>query len=152
MPTYRFQCNPCAYRFDRNLPVGSLSETCPKCKTPCARLPPGGLTSSFKVPESANGAPPDQGVSKIDYVADQAIGESARVGWEGISQRNEGKRRLRRENPNSSVVKQLDGSYAVIPNEVAVPHQIQRERIVEGLAKEHKPGPLGDWIDKSLRD
>ncbi len=152
MPTYRFQCNPCAYRFDRNLPVGTLSETCPKCKNPCPRLPPGGLTSSFRVPESSDGSPPDQGVSKIDYVADQAIGESARVGWEVISQRNEEKRRLRRENPNSSVVKQLDGSYAVIPNEIAVPHQIRRENLVEDLAQRYRPAPLNDWIDKTLKD
>ncbi len=152
MPLYRFQCNPCAYRFDRNLPVGTLSETCPKCKEPVARMPPGGLSSSFQGAETANGMPPDQGVSQMDYVADRAIGESARQGWEVIDRRNEDKRRLRRENPGHSIVKQVDGSYAAIPNEIAVPHQIARENVVRDLAQRHKPAPLERWIEEALKE
>lgn len=151
MPLYRFQCNPCAFRFERDLPVGTLSETCPKCRQSTPRMPPGGLTSSFGIADQS-GAPPDQGVSQTDYVADRAIGESARQGWEVIARRDEDKRRLRRENPNSSIVKQVDGSYAAVPNEIAVPHQIRRENTVRELALKHKPEPLERWMVEALKE
>lgn len=151
MPIYRFQCNPCAYRFERNLPVGTLTEPCPKCRISVARIPPGGLTSSFEI-ASSSGAPPDQGVSQVDYVADRAIGESARQGWEVISARNEEKRRLRRENPGHSIVKQIDGSYEAVPNEIAVPHQIRRENTVLEIAAKQKPVPLERWVEQALKD
>lgn len=116
MPLYDYQCHNCGVAFEK---VAKSSEReqqpCISCDGMAEIKMSGDFSYSFN--QTVQGvAPPNTGVSAYDHMVDRVIGKDAEQSWKAIDERNERKREVLRDNPETTakdLSRTPDGDYEV---------------------------------------
>jgi putative FmdB family regulatory protein len=122
MPTYEFQCKECGLRFEA---VGDATKSedpreCHCCGHQAERIPHTEVNFHFDAKTSGL-TPQNTGVSGIDYEVDKIIANDAEEKWDQINARDESKRRILRDYPDTTkedLSREPDGSYSVMPKDI----------------------------------
>lgn len=117
MALYSYQCK-CGLRFTKSARMADYRKPakCPECGKDAPRHIPDDIDGVFQF-ESTGPVPQNTGVQDIDAIADRAIGQSAKQGWDVIKKRVREKRQLLNQNPDvdpRSLSRNPDGSYRVL--------------------------------------
>jgi putative FmdB family regulatory protein len=121
LPIYEYTCNECSIRFEkmRKLAEHDDPANCPECGTVVNKVP---SATNFAFAGAIVGGPRPQntGVHSIDYNADRVIGRDAESRWKTITERQDYKRKVLRDNPGATgfdLSRTRDGDYKVMKPE-----------------------------------
>ncbi len=132
MPIYEYECGACGLRFEKikSMAKADNPETCSSCETPDARRLVSGANFAFAHTVQGGPRPQNTGVYSIDYNFDRVIGMDSAQKWKAISERQNHKREVIKDNPGSTgfdLSRTHDGDYRVMGAE-------ERKQVEQGRA------------------